>query len=51
MLDDANRWQAPIIELAEGRYADAAVMFGEIGSATLADEADLLAVRQALTEG
>ena len=51
ILDAANRWRAPIIALAERRFADAAHLFGDVGASPLAAEADLLAARQGMAEG
>ena len=51
MLDEAIRWRAPILALADGRYAEAANLFGELAAGPLAAEAHLLSARQAWADG
>jgi hypothetical protein len=50
LLPEACRWRDALLLTAEGRYADAALLYTEIGSRPLAADAHLLAADKAANE-
>jgi hypothetical protein len=46
----ASRWREGLMATADGRYADAAVVYEQIGSRPIAADAHLLAARQSLLD-
>jgi len=51
VLPEACRWRDALLLTADGRYADAALLYTEIGSRPLAADAHLLAAEKASNEG
>jgi hypothetical protein len=51
LLPEACRWREALLLTAEGRYADAAALYIEIGSRPLAADTHLLAAQQAAANG